>query len=143
MPEVGVAAAIFDDQGRILCVQQNYRAKLWALPGGAIERGEPPTQALEREAREETGYVVRAGELIGVYSSPWKDLLFLCITAEIVGQEEWHADGEIARRAFFERARLPAPMSPSMRQRILDAFDGKRGIMRVFEPEALEKFRCG
>jgi len=133
MNSVGVAAAIFDRQGRILCVKQNYRDKLWALPGGAVEPGESPIRALEREVREETGYIVRVGMLIGVYATPWKDTFFLCFAANIVGEMEWHANGEIAARAFFERGQLPVPMSSRMKQRILDAFDGERGVMRVFE----------
>lgn len=71
--------------------------------------------------------------MIGVYATPWKDTVFLCFNANIVGQEEWQADGEIAARAFFELEQLPVPMSSRMRQRIVDAFDGKRGIMRVFK----------
>jgi 8-oxo-dGTP diphosphatase len=133
MSSVGVAAAIFDRQGRILCVRQNYRDELWALPGGAVEPGESPIRALEREVREETGYLVRVGILIGVYATPWKDTLFLCFEANIVGEEDWLPNGEIAARAFFERGQLPVPMSSRMKQRILDAFDGERGVMRVFE----------
>lgn len=133
MSGIGVAAAIFDERGRILCVKQDYRDKLWALPGGAVEPGESPIRALQREVREETGYLVRVGPLIGVYATPWKDTVFLCFAAGIVGEEEWHPDGEIAARAFFERGRLPEPMSSRMKQRILDAFDGERGVMRVFE----------
>lgn len=51
MSSIGVAAAIFDGQGRILCVKQNYRDKLWSLPGGSVEPSESPIQALEREVQ--------------------------------------------------------------------------------------------
>ncbi len=134
MSVVGIAAVIFDEIGRILCVRQNYREKVWALPGGAVELGESPIEALEREVREETGYLIRTGELIGVYVAPWKDTYFLCFMAEVVGESGWHANEEIAARAFFERGQLPTPMSRRMQQRIADAFDGKRGVLRIFEP---------
>lgn len=135
MTTVGVAAAIFDSLGRILCVKQNYRDKLWALPGGGVERGESPVRALQREVQEESGFIVQVDELVGVYATPWKDALFLCFCARIIGDEQWHADGEIAERAFFGRDELPAPMSFRMTQRILDAFAGKRGIVHVFDPD--------
>jgi 8-oxo-dGTP diphosphatase len=42
MPSVGVFAAIFDEQRRILCVRQNYGPRKWTLPGGKMEAGESP-----------------------------------------------------------------------------------------------------
>ena len=39
---------------------------LWAFPGGRVEPGESLSAAVERELAEETGIVVRCGELIGV-----------------------------------------------------------------------------
>lgn len=40
----------------------------WTLPGGGIDPGEHPDDALLREIEEETGYLARRGELIGVDS---------------------------------------------------------------------------
>jgi 8-oxo-dGTP pyrophosphatase MutT (NUDIX family) len=46
MPTVGVFAAIFDAQVRILCVKLNYRPLNWTTPGGRVEAGESPVAAL-------------------------------------------------------------------------------------------------
>lgn len=101
MPTVGVFAAIFDEHRRLLCVKQNYGACQWTTPGGAIEAGESPAVALEREVREESGYLVQTGHLIGVYAKPFNDDIVLFFTAHVLGQEAWQPDDEISELGFF------------------------------------------
>lgn len=50
-----VAAIIHDDQGRIFATQRGYGdwKDCWEFPGGKMEPGEPPEQALKREIWEE------------------------------------------------------------------------------------------
>lgn len=60
-----VAAVVRDERGRILI--QRSRHEVWSLPAGAIEPGEAPAQAAVREVYEETGLVVRAERVLGVY----------------------------------------------------------------------------
>lgn len=53
-----VAAALVDGEGRVLLQQRsNHRqmAGLWEFPGGKVEPGERPEEALIRELREELG----------------------------------------------------------------------------------------
>lgn len=66
-PIVGVGAVIVENQ-RVLLVKR-ARAPLlgrWSLPGGVVELGETLRAATEREALEETGLVVEAGEVLEV-----------------------------------------------------------------------------
>ena len=51
-----VAAALFDDRGRVLIARRppgKSLAGLWEFPGGKVEPGESPEAALARELREE------------------------------------------------------------------------------------------
>jgi 8-oxo-dGTP diphosphatase len=133
MPTVGVFAAIFDSGGRVLCVKRAYGPQNWTTPGGRMESSESPIVALEREVREETGYIVRAGRLLGVYAATFKDDLVLSIEAEIIRRETWEPNTEIAEVGFFAQDALPQPMHAFTAVRIRDAFEGRTGVIRVFE----------
>lgn len=67
-PFVGVGAIIVRD-GRVLLIRRGQAPLLgeWSLPGGVLECGETLREAVVREACEETGLAVEAGELLGVY----------------------------------------------------------------------------
>jgi 8-oxo-dGTP diphosphatase len=75
-PLVGVGAVIVDrpldhrrDANRVLLIRRGeppLRGE-WSLPGGVLECGETLREAAIREAREETGLAVEAGEMLGVY----------------------------------------------------------------------------
>ncbi|MEU0570056.1 NUDIX hydrolase [Nonomuraea sp. NPDC005983] len=42
--------------------------RLWTMPGGGLEHGEDPLDAMTREVEEETGYQVEAERLLGIDS---------------------------------------------------------------------------
>ncbi|HLW55417.1 MAG TPA: NUDIX domain-containing protein [Candidatus Angelobacter sp.] len=69
-PIVGVGAVIIDDQASRVVLVRRAAPPLqgqWSLPGGVVELGETLREATEREAREETGLVVEAGEVLEVF----------------------------------------------------------------------------
>jgi 8-oxo-dGTP diphosphatase len=140
MTTIGVFAAIFDEQGLILCVKRAYGPKNWTTPGGGLEAGETPSQGIIREVREETGYLVKPGRLVGVYSAAYKDDLVISIEAIIEGRDEWAPNCEITQCGFWGRDELPQPMRSGTRQRILDAFDRRTGMLREWteDPSIIE-----
>lgn len=66
-PIVGVGAVIVDN-GRVLLSRRGTPPLQgrWSLPGGVVELGETLRAATEREALEETGLIVEAGEVLEV-----------------------------------------------------------------------------
>lgn len=83
-----VAAALVDQKGRIF-VQQRPEGKamagLWEFPGGKVDVGETPEQALVRELQEELGILVSETSIkpIAFASEPIDErhlvlLLYLC-----------------------------------------------------------------
>ncbi|MEM8816886.1 MAG: NUDIX domain-containing protein [Pseudomonadota bacterium] len=61
-------AAVVLYEGRYLIVEETAaRRKVLTQPGGHIEAGESPEQAVVRETMEETGCTVACEDLIGVY----------------------------------------------------------------------------
>ncbi len=110
----GVSALVRDDGGRLLLERRSDSGQ-WSLPGGAIDPGEAPAQALVREVHEETGLVVRPVRLVGVVGPqlivyPHGDRLevttsvFVC---DVVGGELVALDGESLELRFVDVEHLP------------------------------------
>jgi 8-oxo-dGTP diphosphatase len=77
-PRLVVGAAIVDDLSRpttVLGARRTEPAELaggWELPGGKVEAGERPQDALHREIREELGVQIELGTLVeGSLAGAW------------------------------------------------------------------------
>lgn len=91
LPRKVVAAAVVcrDDAGRLLVVHDTFQNH-WTLPGGVVDAGEDPRAAAVREAWEEAGVVVEAGDVLGVFAGRWPDRLVLVYQATAVAGAAHH-----------------------------------------------------
>ena len=87
MKVVKVVAAIIAQEGKIFATQRGYGEFKdgWEFPGGKIEEGETPQQALVREIKEELDTEVEVGDLLGTveYDYPTFHLSMQCFLCRI------------------------------------------------------------
>lgn len=90
MKQVSVVAAVIVQDDKILATQRGYGdfKDGWEFPGGKIEAGERPEDALKREILEELGAEVEVHELIDVveYNYPSFHLSMMCFRCTLNGR---------------------------------------------------------
>ena len=87
MKTVRVVAAIIIENGKVFATQRGYGEFKdgWEVPGGKIEQGETPEEAIVREIKEELDTVVEVGELLDTveYDYPNFHLSMDCFICKI------------------------------------------------------------
>jgi len=116
--DVGVAA-IVEQAGRVVLVRHSYKSG-WLLPGGGVDWGEPPADAVIRELQEEIGLTQSAPpQLIGVFIGRhcWATnliLLYRVREAVFVFRPSW----EIRAITLADPAALPAGTGRAVGRRL-------------------------
>lgn len=98
---IEVAAAIIMEDGKIFATQRGYGEFKdgWEFPGGKIEQGETPEQALKREIREELDTEIEVGELFETveYDYPGFHLTMHCFICTVKSGDLVLKEHEAAR----------------------------------------------
>ena len=85
-----VAAIISNEAGRVFATQRGYGEwkDWWEFPGGKMEAGETPQQALRREIHEELAAEIEVGELLRTidYDYPTFHLTMHCFMCRLQGR---------------------------------------------------------
>jgi ADP-ribose pyrophosphatase YjhB (NUDIX family) len=83
---VSVVAVIFDEEGRIFLLDHEFRTGAsWGCPGGFVEAGEDPEEALARELREELSVELVEAELALVRRPPGRRQIEIVYQCRIAG----------------------------------------------------------
>ena len=113
---VTVSAVVSDEQGRVMLLKHEFRAgSRWGIPGGFIERGEQPLEALRRELREEIGVELEGAQIIHVRTlSPQSqvEINFRCRLRAGAAGEATPQSFEINRVGWFAPDALPPDLAP-------------------------------
>lgn len=116
MKTIEVVAAIIIRDGKIFATQRGYGEwkGWWEFPGGKIEPGECPQEALVREVREELDAEIEVGELLETVEWDYPDFhlkmhCFICsLVSESVHLNEHEAAAWLTRETLRSVKWLPA-----------------------------------
>ena len=101
MKTINVVAAVIIKEGKVFATQRGYGEFKdgWEFPGGKVEAGESPEEALCREIREELEVEVNVGDLIDTieYDYPAFHLSMKCYACTIAGGSPHLLEHEAAR----------------------------------------------
>ena len=116
MKIIRVVAAIIIRDGKVFATQRGYGEwkDWWEFPGGKIEAGECPQEALVREIREELEAEIQVGELIETIEWDYPDFhltmhCFVCsLVSESMHLNEHEASAWLTRETLHSVKWLPA-----------------------------------
>ncbi len=133
-PKVAVGVVVAREGARgaeILLVRRNHEPAMgrWAFPSGFVDAGEVVEDAAAREVIEETGVTVRLDGLLGVYSEPGNQVVFVAFAGTPTGGEPAPGDEAFAV-GYFPVDALPDLPFPHD-ARILDDWRAHRAAPRT------------
>lgn len=119
MKTIRVVAAVIRESDKIFATARGYGEfkGQWEFPGGKIEEGETPQQALVREIKEELETTITVGDLIGTieYDYPTFHLSMDCFWCEVIEGElkllEAEAAKWLTKEAIYSVQWLPADIT--------------------------------
>src|SRR5574341_1741323 len=115
---VTAGAFVFDDQDRILLLEHEFRPdSRWGIPGGFLNQGEQPEEALRRELLEEVALEVADVQFLFARTLPRPrqvEIYFACTPASTPRPSSF----EIRKADWFALSDLPCDLSQDQRNMI-------------------------
>ncbi len=120
---VSAGAIITNRDGQVLLLKHRFRPSPgWGIPGGFIEKGEQPEQALRRELREEAELELEDVKLFMTRAFKEPKQIEILFTARAIDDPE-RLSFEIQKAGWFSAGELPADLPRDQAQLIKRAFD--------------------
>ncbi|MEX1038332.1 MAG: NUDIX hydrolase [Acidimicrobiia bacterium] len=116
-PVVATGVAIVEGDEILLIKRANQPHQgLWAVPGGKVDPGETLAEAATREAKEETGLLIKLDEVIWVGESIGDDhhLVLIDFLGQAIGGELAPSGDALEARWFIIEEALDLEMPPTM-----------------------------
>ncbi|HEY3038157.1 MAG TPA: NUDIX hydrolase [Pyrinomonadaceae bacterium] len=124
---VTAGAVITDARGRVLLLKHRFRPGLgWGIPGGFLETGEQPEEALRRELREEIGLEVEKLKVFTTRAFRKPKQVEIVFSCQAVGDPE-QLSFEIQKAAWFSPDELPKELPNDQAQLIKRALNDGAG----------------
>ena len=122
---VSAGAVVLNEQGHLLLLKHVFRmGSGWGVPGGFIEKGEQPIDAIRRELREEVGLELESAEIVLVHTikrSKHLEIIFLCRSRGAAKPRS----REIKSASWFALDQLPPQLDQAQRDLIKRALKSR------------------
>ncbi len=120
---VTVGAVIVDGSGQVLLLKHRFRpGSGWGIPGGFIEAGEQPEDALRRELREEVGLELENLKILKIRSFAKQNQIEIVFRSQAAGTAEPQSL-EVKKACWFKPESLPEGLPSGQRLLIKEAFE--------------------
>jgi FlaA1/EpsC-like NDP-sugar epimerase/8-oxo-dGTP pyrophosphatase MutT (NUDIX family) len=131
---LGVRAIVVNDKQEVMLVRHRYEPG-WQLPGGGVESGESPLEALRRELMEEVSLrITKVDRFLGVFFNSEvsrRDHVMVYLVSSFQECRRLEASHEIGEHGFFPLNNLPPETTAGTRRRLAEAF-GQNAISHVW-----------
>ena len=115
---VSVGGVVIDDYSRVLLLNHVFRAGSgWGIPGGFLEAGEQPEEALRRELREEVGLELESTEIVFARTLRGAGQIEIVFRCQPSGEAHPRSI-EVTAAAWFRLEELPESLSRDQRSLI-------------------------
>jgi 8-oxo-dGTP diphosphatase len=137
-----VAAVVAEERRLLLCQRQDgpHLPLLWEFPGGKVDPGESPAQALARELCEELGVLSRIGPRIHEvrHTYPEKKVWIRFYAAAIAGAPQPHIHRQVRWVDVEDLGsyEVPPPNAQVVRQILLGGINSIPSVRAPSVPEA-------